>query len=178
MAVRSEAALKSLLKRLADGDRKMTFSSAAGDIVYFLYLYEYSANQFSVVVKYEKVYARSQRDALLDFGVCFALRVPRSLDNFDASRLIRAIDECYNRKVCPACQYHVIRDKHEICTECHLTASDDDLRVHFCSICQQETCGMLATRMACCDQYLHTTCLRKWHGACPLCRAGGGSETL
>lgn len=102
-----------------------------------------------------------------------------AMDRFgaeDASRIMQFINDAYLYRICP-CGHYLIKDDAAICVFCQMTSTPSTRAKHFCSICCEDGMSMHMRRQACCQQYLHATCLEKWkaksaEGRCPLCRGG------
>ena len=93
----------------------------------------------------------------------------RKLSDANLTPLTKKLDILLNSVFCE-CQRHMIHDGESLCLQCSLGLSDDDLKCHFCSICQENRPGKMA-RTKCCGQHFHRRCIReKTNAKCPLCR--------
>lgn len=73
------------------------------------------------------------------------------------------------------CQMYLIKDRRPMCVFCTLTSTSEDLKPHFCCVCQDASPQMHMRLQSCCSQYVHPSCLTKWHTTsgktqCPMCR--------
>ena len=93
----------------------------------------------------------------------------RKSNDVDVISLTKKLDVLLNSVFCE-CQRHLIHDDESLCLQCSLGLSEEDVKCHFCSICQDSKAGRMA-RTRCCGQHFHRGCIRdKTNAKCPLCR--------
>ena len=93
----------------------------------------------------------------------------KRLEEVDLVALAKRLELILGSVFCQ-CQRHMIHDDESLCLQCSLTLSEDDVKCHFCSICQENKAGRMA-RTRCCGQHFHRQCIRdKVNARCPLCR--------
>lgn len=95
-------------------------------------------------------------------------------DDAQAQSVLAAVNDAYLWRPCP-CGEYVIKDDACMCVFCHMTSTPDSKREQFCPICCEDGMAMHMTRMPCCKQHLHVSCLDTWKAKssddrCPLCR--------
>ena len=86
---------------------------------------------------------------------------------------IAIVNMCHGYKVCP-CNKYMIRDGHQMCLFCNMTADEESMKMDTCVICYEDTPKMGMHPQACCGQTMHRRCLDAWYGhslTCPICRA-------
>lgn len=111
----------------------------------------------------------------------FAIESDASPHSLDVSKAMDILNAHYEIRICP-CNRQLIKDGHDMCFYCHMTASSDELHKVMCTICHQETPRVTLRQQQCCKQLMHPLCLGRWHHSeascaepsrrtCPMCRA-------
>lgn len=83
------------------------------------------------------------------------------------------INRCFSYRFCPCNKYLIGGTTYPMCYHCHMTATEDDMKIETCTICHDETPRIAMKPQPCCKQYMHVRCIDKWNDVnptCPMCR--------
>lgn len=72
------------------------------------------------------------------------------------------------------CERNMVHDGCMVCFTCMAGLPEKDLCKHMCGVCH-ETAAAPIEKTECCQQWIHSQCLRKCGPRCPFCRAFAAS---
>ena len=174
--------LVQVLRRLANTDRCMHFTNEDEDIRFYLYAKEQASGRFEASIylgeqptilhiRELELDVQKDDDGYYDDNVLlYGKYTIRRDDSRQLTKLRDVIHECMRLRIC-ACKKAFVYDEEDLCCFCLLTATADDLRKQFCSICLEHSCQLAMKKTSCCGNFLHRKCYEKLpDGKCPYCR--------
>ena len=100
----------------------------------------------------------------------------------DVRVAMEIVNQCFSYRFCPCNKYFIkgttgttgtTGTSYPMCYRCHMTATEDDMKVETCAICHEETPRIGMKPQSCCKQYMHARCINRWNDSnptCPICR--------
>ena len=185
MRVVSLDRLYRVVERIASTKKPMCLRNEDDDLRFFLYAVGYTDKiHTSLYIGESKTVVEIREaeqdkgddddeyddDDVLLMGEFSIRRGVHGAANRQLVKLRQLLEECTELRVC-CCKRSFIYDREDMCCVCHLTATDDDLKNEFCSICQDSGCRKVMRATECCNNYLHQKCFARLpDGRCPYCR--------